>query len=231
MANLDSPGALGAAIRERSDGQPGFAGQAGIDPVTARGPRRRSDVLRTALVVMAVMLAFGGFAWYLGRPSDEPATGAISVTATAKGPPPRIGKPAPDFRAIGLDGQPVQLSDFRGRPVWLSFWATWCPPCRAESPDIEAAYQPYQGDGLAVLALDMGESRETVDGYMQRAGLTFPVASDLSTEVAAEYRVSGVPSHFFIDRDGVVREIRAGRLGKSTIDKALASIMARTKAD
>jgi peroxiredoxin len=76
----------------------------------------------------------------------------------------------------------------------------------------------------------MGESRGTVESYMQRAGLTFPVASDLSTEVAAEYRVNGVPSHFFIDRDGVVRDIRAGRLGKSTIDKELASIIGTKKA-
>lgn len=196
------------------------------------GPLRRWLNTRRALVQnVGVAVVFGiviaALAWYFGQPSSGSDATSQSVTLTAKvtGPAPRVGMPAPDFRVIGLDGTPHQLSDFRGHPVWLNFWATWCPPCRAEAPDIESAYEQYAGAGLIVLAVDVGEGQATVQGYVQRVGLKYLIGGDQSTEISAQYHVSGLPTHYFIDANGVIRDMQLGSIGKQNIEKKLASIL------
>jgi cytochrome c biogenesis protein CcmG, thiol:disulfide interchange protein DsbE len=185
----------------------------------------RNGLLRNVLSAVFLGVIIIGLVWFLDRPGGPATSQAIGLTATASGPAPRIGKPAPDFRVVDLDGAPVQLSDFRGHPVWLSFWATWCPPCRAESPDIQAAYQQYGDSGLIVLAIDIGEDRSTVRNYVARAGLTFSIALDPTEDVAAAYRIVGAPTHYFIDADGILRESQIGNLGKKTMEKKLGTIL------
>jgi thiol-disulfide isomerase/thioredoxin len=118
------------------------------------------------------------------------------------------------------------LSQFRGRPVWINFWATWCPPCRAENPDIQSVYDANKDQGLVVLAIDLGEDGDTVRNYASRVGLTFTIGLDQTTEVAALYRIVGIPTHFFVDRDGIIREWRIGGLSKKVMEKKVQEIMA-----
>ncbi len=202
-------------------------------PTGAAGPVRRWMNARRGLIQnVGVALVFGiviaALAWYFGQPSSGSDASSQSVTLTAKvsGPAPRVGKEAPDFRVIGLDGTPHQLSDYRGHPVWLNFWATWCPPCRAEAPDIEAAYEQHADAGLIVLAVDVGEGQATVQDYVRRVGLKYLIGGDQSTEVAAQYHVSGLPTHYFVDANGVIRDMQLGSIGKQNIEKKLASILA-----
>jgi peroxiredoxin len=170
-------------------------------------------------------MAVAGLVWYFGQSSEAVTSQSVSLTAAASGPAPRIGRPAPDFHAVALDGSTIDLSQLRGRAVWLTFWATWCPPCRAEAPDIQAAHEQYSGSGLVILAVDVGEDLDTVRRYVERTGLTFTVAGDPSTEIAAMYRVGGLPTHFFIDVDGIVRDIRLGSMGRKTIEQEIAAIL------
>ena len=125
----------------------------------------------------------------------------------------KIGQPVPDFVLEDLDGQPVRLSDFRGKTVVLNFWASWCPPCRAEMPDLLEVYEDRlaQGD-LVVIAVDKlaEDSRGAVVDFAEEFGLTFPVLFDASDEVSQRYGVRGLPSTFFIDRDGVLRSRTLG---------------------
>jgi thiol-disulfide isomerase/thioredoxin len=125
-----------------------------------------------------------------------------------------------------LDGATLRLGDLQGRPVWVNFFATWCPPCRAENPDIEATYREYQGAGsdLAIVALSLGEDAATVRDYVQKTGLTYTIGLDTSTLIAATYRVTGLPTHVFIDRTGVVRSIRVGGLQRDMMKAELAKI-------
>ncbi len=185
----------------------------------------RESLPRNILSAVVLAATIIGLVWFLDRSGGAATSQAIGLTATASGPAPRIGKEAPDFHVVDLEGMPVRLSDFRGHPVWLSFWATWCPPCRAESPDIEAAYQQYGDGGLVVLAIDIGEDRSTVRNYVTRAGLTFNVALDPTEEVAATYRIAGAPTHYFIDANGILRDSQIGNLGKKTMEKKLATIL------
>jgi peroxiredoxin len=184
------------------------------------GPIRN---LITAVVAGAVIL---GLIWYFDRPESALGSQAVRVTASANAPAPRIGKEVADFQVLGVDGNSYRLSDFRGRPVWLNFWATWCPPCRAENPDIQAVYDANKDQGLVVLAISLGEDPDTVRGYANRTHLNYPMGIDQTTEIAALYRIVGIPTHFFIDRDGILREIRIGGLSKGVMEKKVRELMA-----
>jgi cytochrome c biogenesis protein CcmG/thiol:disulfide interchange protein DsbE len=193
-------------------------------------PNGRGWLSGTMARNVAASVVFGaavlGLVWFFTQGSGTAASSqSVTITAKASGPAPRVGKPAPDFRVAGLDGTPIELSALRGHPVWINFWATWCPPCRAESPEIEAASEQYRDQGLVVVAIDVGEDPGTVRDYVQRAGLTYPVGGDPTTDVAATYRVTGLPTHVFVDADGVVRDIRMGRLGKDSIQQELAKVL------
>lgn len=190
------------------------------------GRIRGRDVAVTIAVGLGILAAALVFT-QPGQAVEEAGTSqAVSVPGQAKGPGPTIGRPAPDFEVQGLDGATLRLSDFRGRPVWINFFATWCPPCRAETPDLQAAYEDAQrrGTGLALLAIDMGEDAPTVRRYVQKLGMTYTVGLDTSFEISADYRVRGLPTHLFIDRDGVVQDIKVSILSPEVIRRQLAQI-------
>jgi len=191
-----------------------------------RTPFRRPSAgsLRNIAGTLVVAALIIGAVWFFGRPGAATSQ-AITLTAQATGPAPRIDQLAPELNLRTLDGQVVSLSDYKGQPVWISFWASWCPPCRAENPDIEEMYQKYRGEGLVILAPAIGEDSSTVAGYVKRTDLTFTVGVDETTELAANYRIVGIPTHFFIDRDGVLRVWRIGSMSTKTMEKNIEKII------
>jgi peroxiredoxin len=189
-------------------------------------PRPRPGALRNIFVTVLVGIAIVGIVWYFDSPSSAASSQNITLTATASGPAPRVGQVAPDFAVRDIDGNLHKLSDFRGRPVWINFWASWCPPCRAENPDIQAVYDANRAAGLVVLGIAIGEEDSTVRGYAGRAGLTYTIGLDGGTDIAAAYRIVGIPTHFFIDKDGVLREWRIGSISKETMETKVSEIMA-----
>ncbi len=188
-------------------------------------PRPRVGALRNIIVTIAVGAIIVGLVWFFDRPGGGLGSDPINLTAAASGPAPRVGREAPDFRVQGLDGQEFQLSHMRGHPVWISFWATWCPSCRAENPDIDEVYREKQEQGLVLITLSIGEDAGTVRDYMERTGFTFPVGLDRDTAIAATYRIVGVPTHYFVDRDGILRDWRIGGMSKKTMEKKVEEIM------
>jgi peroxiredoxin len=123
-----------------------------------------------------------------------------------------LAEAAPDFTLQTPAGEEVRLSDYRGQVVLLNTWATWCPPCRAEMPDLEAYYQQHQVDGFVVLAVNSQENPDTVAAFLGEHDFTFPVLLDPEGEVMKEYGVLGLPTSFFIDRDGIMRGVWSGQL-------------------
>lgn len=194
------------------------------DPGNVRW-RPTPGALRNIVATILVGVAIAALVWAFDRPGTA-SSQSVTVTAAATGAAPKVGKPAPDFELTMIDGTTSRLSDFKGKPVWINFWASWCPPCRAENPDVQDLYNAHKdADGLVLLAPAIGEGRDSVAGYMQRADLHYPAGADSDTQIAANYRVLGIPTHVFVDREGIIREIRVGAMSKKTMEKKLAQII------
>jgi peroxiredoxin len=131
---------------------------------------------------------------------------------SAKYEPLVVGKPAPDFALSDLSDKPYRLSDFRGKVVFLNFWATWCKPCREEMPSMEILYKNFEKDGLVVLAVSIDRVTTTKDipPFVKGMNLTFPVLVDSWGQTDKPYKRMGVPETFIIDQQGVIREIVIG---------------------
>jgi len=116
-----------------------------------------------------------------------------------------IGNTAPDFKLATLDGGEAALSDYLGSPVMLNFWATWCPPCRAEMPDMERFYQDTEIEVLAVNLLEAERTIDDVDQFVDEYELTFPILLDEIIEVAMIYEIQPIPTTFMIDSEGTIQ--------------------------
>ena len=128
------------------------------------------------------------------------------------------GNLASDFTLETIDGTEVSLSDYRGDVVLVNFWATWCPPCRAEIPDLEAAYQARQDDGFVVLGINVEEPREAVAPFAQAIGMSYPVLLDRGGQVMKMYRAPGLPISLILDRDSVIQVRHVGILTKEQLE-------------
>lgn len=165
----------------------------------------------------------------LGQVPTLPAVAAGDGSTPVEGQEGVIvsGSVARDFTLEDLDGNLVRLADFRGRPVIINFWATWCAPCRIEMPELQAAFEKYQADDLVILALNQDEPAETARAYFyDEMGLTFTPLLDDGSAVATDYGSFGVlPSTYFVDPDGVVQAVHRGPLTSGQIDGYLSQII------
>ena len=118
----------------------------------------------------------------------------------------QVGELAPDFQAQTLDGHTISLSDLRGKPVLINFWATWCSPCHAEMPYLQQIHEEWSDEGLILLAVNIGESPAAVEEFAQVYNLTLPVLLDINGAAAQQYGVPPLPTTFFVDRYGVVQK-------------------------
>lgn len=135
---------------------------------------------------------------------------------------------APDFEVLDNDGNTVRLSDFRGKPVVLNFWATWCPPCKAELPDFDRSAATY-GDEVTFLMVNLTDGgRDTVSGvreFVAANGYTFPVYFDTRYSAANAYRVSSIPTTYFINAEGEIVSYKVGMVSASELEKGIQSLL------
>lgn len=127
-------------------------------------------------------------------------------------PAPIKGFNAPDFTLRTPAGEDVSLASLQGKPVIINFWASWCPPCRAEMPAMESAYQAYQSQGITILAINAAnqDNRQEALDFITNNHLSFTVLFDLDGSVSSLYGVRSLPSTFFVDARGVIREVVIG---------------------
>jgi peroxiredoxin len=180
---------------------------------TSSKPRRKQ-----ALAGLAVAAAILAIAWFVaGRQGlGDVGKGGINTNLL-----PKVGEQAPDFVAISPEGEVVHLSDFRGQPVWLNFWGSWCPPCRAEMPDIQTAYEELQPQGIRLLAISLGDKPSEALNFAKLNGVTFDILLDPDrTLTSPTYPIYNFPTHIFIDKDGIVRKIV---LSEMSADQAVAA--------
>jgi peroxiredoxin len=171
-------------------------------------------VVLAALVLIAVTRPLGSTG---GGGTNLPVPGA---TQYAIAPPTQglaVGQQAPEFavalpdgtrfQLTDLDGKPVRLADLRGKGVWITFWASWCPPCQQETPVIREIAETYGDHGLEVVGVQVQETVEDGRRYAERYGLSYTIGADVSGHVFRAYRVFGLPTQFFLDADGVIRAV------------------------
>ena len=132
------------------------------------------------------------------------------------------GNRARDFTLTSLDGSDVSLSDYRGNVVLVNLWATWCGPCRAEIPDLEAAYRAHKDEGFVVLGINVEEPRKAVEPFVDDMDMTYPVLLDESGLVLKEYRGLGLPMSLLVDREGVIQVRHMGFLTGKQLESYLA---------
>jgi thiol-disulfide isomerase/thioredoxin len=150
------------------------------------------------------------------------------TTETAEDQLPAPSRTAPDFELQDLDGQLVSLRDFRGSPVLLNFWATWCGPCRFEMPFIQQVYEDSLGKvgGLVILAVNLRESPAVAEGFLRENGFTFPVLLDSTREAGTKYNIRSIPTTFFIDENGIIKYIDVGAFrSKADLEQRLSDLI------
>ncbi len=136
-----------------------------------------------------------------------------------------VGSDAPDFSLTTTTGKEASLGAFRGRPVVLNFFTTWCGPCRAEMPGMQAQFENHVSQGLVLLAVDMGDSPAEVKSYAKELGLSFPLLLDPENEVGDLYGVSSFPRTFFIDTEGVIRKVSIGSMEEEDIAEGIEDLL------
>ena len=136
------------------------------------------------------------------------------------------GQLAFDFSLDDVSGQRIQLSDLRGHPVVINFWATWCPPCRQELPALQSAYQRFRDQGVILLGVDLKENVETIQNFTAQFGLTYPLLLDRDGAVSERYQVRGIPTTVIVDADGVVSARHVGPLTEDKFAEYVSPLLA-----
>jgi cytochrome c biogenesis protein CcmG/thiol:disulfide interchange protein DsbE len=177
----------------------------------------RFKILGAFLLAGVLIILIG--TWLLGRPS--------TINVTVHGGHATVGQAAPDFTTQTLDGTRVRLSQYRGKPVLLNFWATWCAPCQDEMPLIQRASDIYQGQGLIVLAVNYQQtSTSSMKAYLRKVDARFPAVFDPAGQIAGAYGVNvGLPVSVFIDRSGTVSFIQLGQMSDAILQQQLHAIL------
>lgn len=180
-----------------------------------------------ALVLLAATLLYEEFvdrerlSQVATLPNYTPATSATNDTADATEP---TRADAPDFTVYDAEGQPHTLEEYRGKPVVINFWASWCGPCTKEMPMFQSAYDAYQDD-VHFLMVNMTdgtrETKESADKLISDNGYTFPVYYDTDSTAATNYDVMTVPTTYFVDADGKAIAYASGMLDRNNFERGL----------
>jgi len=191
-------------------------------------PQRRREYSgpgSTLGLAALIVLVVGAAIWYFEFRGGDGATGGAgtpglgivelpqNLNPTGESPAARQGRAAPNFKLAGLEEDSLSLTDYRGKFVLLNFWASWCGPCRDETPDLQSFWEHNSAEGLLILGVNQQERAATAREFLDEFGVTYPIALDSSGEVSAAYGVGrGMPISFFISPDGVIEQVIFGRL-------------------
>jgi peroxiredoxin len=225
-----------------------------LDPAAAAGPAslwtRRvigPFTVRHILTLVAVLAAGTVLLVILGQPvarsspTDLPTPGSGFYRLGEPTEGLALGQVAPELegevdgelvRLDDLDGEPIRLAELRGRPVWLSFFATWCPPCQEETPVLREAWARHAGEGLAMVAVSVQDTTAAdVRAYAETYSLPYTIGFDATSAIFRAYEGFGLPTHVFLDRDGVIRWINYGPLRAADVDAIVEPLLAESAAD
>lgn len=181
-----------------------------------RANRRKQAQTRSLIMIAGGLLILAAMILYFSRQPADTTAGLY---------PPRVGQPMPDLTLSDLSGKLVRLSDFAGQPVLINAWATWCPPCRAEMPLLNAYYLQHKADGFVILAVNAGETQSQVSQFISQAGFSFPVLLDADSAALSRLGVFSFPTSILVGRDGMVKKIHVGLITSETMQTEIAPLL------
>ena len=158
-------------------------------------------------------------------PSGSPDASATSSASPSAGELFGIGQPAPPLLVPQVGGGTIDLADLKGKPVWINFMATWCPPCQDEFPLMNGFAARYAAEGLVVIAVDVKEDEGTVAAFAESLGSTLPMGLDATGAASETWDALALPVHFWIDADGIVRDGALGGIGPDIMARGLQTIL------
>ena len=183
--------------------------------------QKNSKKLKATVIFLLAML-IAGFTIFL-------AIGVMgTTTATSRSGKELVGKKAPSFVAPKVGGQLVSLENYKNKPLVLNFWASWCPPCRDETPGMERIWRKYEDQGVVILGINVQDREKEAERYISEFGVTFSNALDLDGSITVDYGVTGLPVTFFIDNDSVVTGRWVGSISEDRLDNWVSNLIFST---
>jgi cytochrome c biogenesis protein CcmG, thiol:disulfide interchange protein DsbE len=177
------------------------------------------------MLLVAVLAAGSLFIAATRVRPDSGASPLATQTDVLPDPAPLPDHPAPDLALPQLDGTPASLRELSGQVVLINVWATWCPPCRAEMPAIQQAYEAYRDRGFTVLAVNLREDAAAITPFLEQHELTFPILLDRDGQASVAYQAHALPSSFFVDRRGVIRAVYRGPIPPRVINGVVEQLL------
>jgi peroxiredoxin len=184
---------------------------------------RRSIVFIT-LIALGVFLLGAGLIPLLVNAQQN-----VLENSTPIIPPATVNYPAPNLELVDLQGRQVSIEDYRGQVILVNNWATWCPPCRTEMPELQAYFTVHAAEGFVVVAIESGELADQVATFVQEFGMTFPVWLDPQSKAQEIFNNWNLPSTYIIDRHGIVRLSWTGGINSPTLEQYVTPLLEENK--
>ncbi|AKG35449.1 redoxin domain-containing protein [Paenibacillus durus] len=165
------------------------------------------------IIILVLIVLLGGY--------------AIGTSAFGGDGKPEEGSRAPSFELLGLDGKTHKLDEYKGKPIVLNFWGSWCAPCVKEMPALEAQWEKWKAQGVVVVGINVGEDQMTVQNFVNGTGVNFLILMDPEREAVRSYGISPLPTTFFINAKGKIDTIHIGQLDLSTLDAQIGKLVNR----
>lgn len=182
-------------------------------------PIQRNPIRIKALTILLLGILIAGFTTFL-------AIGVLGTsTATGRSGKELVGKKTPFFVAPKVGGQLISLEDYKERPLILNFWASWCPPCRDETPGMERVWRKYKDEGVIILGINVQDGEKEAERYISEFGVTFSNALDLDGSITVDYGITGLPVTFFINKKGFVIGRWVGSISEDKLDNRVSSLI------
>lgn len=187
----------------------------------------KKSIISIFIIVVAIAAVVINFT--VNKKDEANESKSVEVTKSestqkAEGKNADVQYAAPDFELTTLDGETVLLSDYQGKKVILNFWATWCPPCKAEMPHMQKFYEKYKDQGVEILAVNLTSQDKGVDkvkAFVEENGLTFPILLDEEGEVGQKYQIATIPTSYMIDTKGNIVQTIVGPMDEEMMESLI----------
>lgn len=192
--------------------------------MTKKNHRRRKNNSNASLnFFLGVGLLLIGLAAFIMLQDTETTVASQPVSRSVT--PMEVNYPAPELSLQNVNGKTESLSDYRDKVVLVNNWATWCPPCKAEIPTLQAYYETHTEDGFVIIGVEAGEPQNDVLEFTQEHGMTYPVWFDLTSAAMKAFRNESLPSSYVIDRSGTVRLAWVGEINREMLEKYVTPLL------